>query len=269
MGFAVLTLASLSASFAASSTSTIDLLYGYYKAAGGRAQLEQLKSLKVSGNVDAYIKSQDGKTQTIVQSFELWLAQPHLVRFNIRSNDSELVRGWDGHFSWIVVPTEGGNREATLAPSETHEGLIYMASLFDNLYALEKKGFSFSAGSDEAIDGVSYRVLNFRHEGQGLRGVFLLDPKTNLPKFVRVYPRMAGKEHIGFAVLDDWKPVDGVLYPHKVKYSEDGADQFVMSVSAVRPNVTAPNFYFIMPGRDLQWLELEKARKKAAKADAR
>lgn len=248
---------------AAASKNTINLLYDYYKAMGGRPHLENLRTLKLSGKVDAVIRDAAGNAQTLIQDFELWLAQPSFVRFNIRTQETELVRGWDGHFSWIVIPSASGNRDASAAPAETHEGLLYLAAIFDNVYSLERKGFVFTAGPDETVDGVSYKVLSFKNARQGLKGSFMLDSKTLLPKYVRVFPHFGDRDHAGLAVLSDWRAVDGVMYPFRMAYSEDGTQQFTLMVEHVRPNVTAPNFYFVMPGRDVQWLELEKQRKKA------
>ena len=254
---------------AASDTrATIDLLYDYYKSAGGRAQLETLSSLKVSGKVDARMNLPDGKAQSVRQDFELWLAKPFLVRFNIRTPDSELIRGWDGYYSWIVMPDGNGGRRAIEAPVETHQGLLYLAVLFDNLYALERRGFSLNAAADETFEGVVYSVLRFRYEKQSLEGEFLFDKKTARPAVVRVYPFFNEKRHDGVARLSDWRQVDGIYYPFSVAYTEDGIAQFTLSVERVRPNVAAPSLYFVMPDKDVQWIQAERERKKAESAKA-
>jgi len=164
---AVLMLASGALKGAAMTSETINLLYDYYKAAGSRLQMEKVNTLKVSGKVIAFVKDQEGKEQEVNQEFELWLAKPFLVRFNIRNEGSELSRGWDGYYSWIMMPTPDGGRVVQEAPRETHEGLLYLAGLFDNFYSLELKGYAFSKGKDESFDGKTYTMLRFTQDKQG------------------------------------------------------------------------------------------------------
>jgi len=224
--------------------------------------LENLRSIKVSGKVEANLRGKDNTMGKVSQDFELWIANPFLVRFNIRSGETELVRGWDGYFSWIATPKEGAKRESKLSNPEMHEGLLYLACMFDNLYNLEQKGFLFASQRDETINGVAYAVLTFTNPAQNIRGAFLLDKQTSLPKYLRVYPHGQDRESEGLAVFSDWRDLDGVKIPFSVDYSENNVPQFTLSVSSVRQNIAAPSFYFVMPGKEITWLQNERQRKK-------
>lgn len=259
-----LALAGVCTAWATPDAAAINLLYDYYKGVGGRQNLENLRSLKVVGKVEATVRGKDGKPVQVSQDFELWIANPFLVRFNIRADETELARGWDGYFSWIATPGSGSKREAKPSPSEMHEGLLYLACMFDNLYALEQKGFEFSSQPDETVDGVVCAALAFKQPKQNIRGVYLFDKKTFLPKYLRVYPHSGENESRGLAVFSDWSEKDGVWFPAKVDYTENDIHQFTLSVSAVRQNVLAPSFYFVMPGKEVNWLQNERQRKKQA-----
>jgi hypothetical protein len=210
----------------------------HVEAIGGELRLQSLRSMRVDGYVEI-----DGRHV----SFTLLAQRPNRVRMETQADGHVLVQATDGvHPPWQMNPDEKPPRPRQLTGVEARD-FSADAEFDDPLVQPESKGYALDyAGEMEWNDRHVYRILVTRRLVDSY--YLLLDAETYF---------IVGKEAVrtldyGRAVkletcYEDFRPVSGVIMPHRIVVNADGKLLHETMLQRVEPNVPVPAGSFAMP----------------------
>lgn len=212
-----------------------DIARIHLEAIGGRERMATLTGLRISGYVLA-----GGKRVR----FTMIAARPDRVRLETQNNGRTLVNASDG----VEPPWEF---DTGTWPPRYHEMSEVAAKAFtadaefdDPLVAGEARGFVLEYGGEVMRNGQKLlRVLVTKK----MRETFFVfvDPETYFI-VLRTEERVAtgGRKRQVATHYDDFRPVDGVLLPHRVTLETDGRveQQMIMEKIETNPELSAETF---------------------------
>jgi hypothetical protein len=214
-----------------------ELVQLHREAMGGAARLEALVAMRAQGHVVA-----GGKTL----EFELLAQRPNCVRITMRGGDRTLVQGCDGaNPPWRWEP---GKAEPA-SPMKTAEGREFAADAeFDDpLASSADRGYRLDfAGRVAWRERQVARILVTRSD---MAPAFLLvDPDTFLIVARLTTRRLpSGRELEVETRYDRYRPVAGVLLPHRVETWVNGQRTGELVLTTVQSISPPPLETFAMP----------------------
>ena len=225
----------LLAAVSARADQAADIAQIHLEAIGGRTRIMALRGLRMSGVVVV------GERKL---RFTLIAARPDRVRLETENNGRTLVNASDGveppwEFDTGNWPPRYREMEAAAA-----RGFTADAEFDDPLVAGPARGFALDYAGEAEIDGKKYLRMLVTKD---LKTTFslLLDEETYFI-VMRVEERAtpAGRKRKIVTRYDDFRPVDGVLLPHRVTLLTDGRveQQMVMERIETNPETTAETF---------------------------
>lgn len=212
-----------------------DIAQIHLEAIGGRKRLEALQGLRMAGVVVVGEKR---------LRFTMICARPDRVRLETEQGGRTLVHASDGveppwEFDTGTWPPRYRDMDAAAA-----RGFTADAEFDDPLVAGPARGFALDYAGEMEVDGKKYlRVLVTK----SLVNTFalLIDEETYFI-MMRVEERTtpSGRKRKIVTRYDDFRPVEGVLLPHKVTLLTDGRieQQMIMEKIETNPEVTAETF---------------------------
>ena len=214
-----------------------DIAQIHLEAIGGRARIAALEGLRMSGVVVV------GAGEKRLR-FTLIAARPNRVRLETQNNGRTLINASDGvepawEFDTGNWPPRYHDMDATAA-----RGFTADAEFDDPLVAGPARGFAIDYAGETEVDG--HKMLRLLVT-KNLADTFtlLLDAETYFIT-LRVEDRTtaAGRKRKIVTRYDDFRPVDGVLLPHRVTLLTDGKveQQMIMERIETNPEMTAETF---------------------------
>ena len=212
-----------------------DIARIHLEAIGGRERIATLVGLRVSGYVMA-----GGKRVR----FTMIAARPDRVRLETQANGRTLVNASDGveppwEFDTGTWPPRYREMNETAAKAFTAD-----AEFDDPLVAGEARGFVLDFSGEVERDG--HKLLRVLVTKKLTETFFLLiDPDTY---FIvqRLEERVGagGRKRQIVTRYDDFRPVDGVLLPHRVTLETDGRveQQMIMEKIETNPELSPETF---------------------------
>jgi hypothetical protein len=210
----------------------------HLEAIGGAERMAALKSLRFTGLVVVGNKR---------MKFTMIAARPDRIRLETEAEGRTLVHASDGvqppwEFDTGTWPPKFRDMDEANARSFTAD-----AEFDDPLIAGAKRGFALDfAGEVEVGQRKLLRILVTRN----LRDTFsvLLDPETYFI-VMRVDDRTttAGRKRQIVTRYDDFRPVDGVLLPHRVTLLTDNRVEQQMLMERVETNLAVRPEMFTRP----------------------
>jgi hypothetical protein len=231
-------LALLAAPFLARADMATDIARIHLEAIGGPERMAALKSLRVSGLVQVGEKR---------MKFRMIAARPDRVRLETESDGRTLVHASDGveppwEFDTGTWPPKFRDMSESAA-----RGFVADAEFDDPLVAGPARGFVLDYAGEIEVGGKKLlRILVTRN----LRDSFsvLLDPATYFI-VMRVDERTTagGRKRQIVTRYDDFRPVDGVLLPHRVTLVTDGRVEQQMLMERIDSNPEVKPELFTRP----------------------
>lgn len=202
---------------------------------GGQERIDALTALRASGVVTT-----GGKRVR----FTMIAARPNRLRLETGAEGRTLVQGSDG----VGAPwkLDSGVQPLRYVPMAEGEGRVFAADAeFDDpLVAGAARGYGFDyAGEVDAGSRKLVRVLVTRKQKETFS--VLVDPETYLIVARVEHRQSAGGRRLEITTrYDDYRPVRGVLLPHRVAVLMEGKVVQVTVIEAVEANpvVTAETF---------------------------
>jgi hypothetical protein len=215
-----------------------DLIRIHAEALGGRDRIAALKSIRATGMVES-----GGKQMR----FTMIAARPDRVRVETVNNGRTLVQVSDGRNPpWEFDTGDWPPVYRTMAPAaaKTFAG---DAEFDDPLIAGDARGYSFDYAGEVDVEGKKLpRILVTRNLTETF--ALLLDPATYLI-VRRVDERknpLGGLSHV-VTYFADYRPVQGVLVPHRVALVVDGQIRQKTQIETIQPNPTITDETFARP----------------------
>lgn len=212
-----------------------DLVRIHTEAVGGREKVDALKAFKATG----ITRSERGDLR-----FIMWAARPNLFRIEITSGDRTIFQAWDG------------KREPWLADSKTRQVAVMRGERALDLKAEAEFDDPMLAGADRNVT-LDYSGV-VEEDGRKLIKVFVtqnftensyvyLDPATYLIVRRDLMRRRAKREVIVRTDYHDFRPVSGVLLPHRMVVSQEGTKLHETIIEKIEPNPFVPRGIFDLP----------------------
>lgn len=183
-----------------------DVIARHVEAKGGAERLAALTTLEAHGTYTAF--SEPGP-------FTLRRARPAAVRFDYRMLGEAVIDAFDGDSGWSHNPLAGADWPLPLTPAEV-PAMTAFAGFDLPLVGYREKGHEVELAGREDFDGIdAWRIEVKRAEG--FEETWFLDADTYLE--VGWLGPMAdfGQPVQGKSFFDDFRPVAGVLLPHRVE----------------------------------------------------
>lgn len=215
-----------------------DLARIHLEAIGGRERVAALTALRATGQVTA------GKRQV---RFTLVAARPDRVRLETEAGVRMLVQGYDGaeppwEFDTGTWPPKYRDMAESVAKT-----FVADAEFDDPLIAGEARGYTFDyAGEVETEKRKLLRLLVTRKFTDTFS--LLLDPQTFFI-VMRAEDRTtaAGRKTQVVTYYDDFRPVGGVLLPHKITVTTEGRIMQETKILRIEANPTLNEDTFSRP----------------------
>jgi len=215
-----------------------DIARIHLEAIGGRARLAALVGLRVSGIVVL------GQRRV---RFTMMAARPNRVRLETEDGGRTLVNASNGveppwEFDTGKWPPRYRDMEESAA-----RGFTADAEFDDPLVAGPARGFTLDYGGEVEVDGRKLlRVLVTRKLTESFS--VLVDEETYFI-VLRVEARTTagGRKRQIVTRYDDFRPVEGVLLPHRVTLEADGQVQQQMTMERIEANPEVTDETFTRP----------------------
>ena len=224
-------------------------------ARGGASRWAAIKTMSISGKLDAGRERRDGgtvggmtsspkqarldaraaalaaaksarqsDTKVIQLPYRVDFQRPTLMRAEVDFKGQTAVQVWDGASGWKLRPFIGRNE---LEPFTAEEMRIARSQqeLDGPLINYRSKGVKVASDGTERVEGHDcYRLKLTLKDGESRR--LWVDAKTFLEVKAEDQPRhFNGKDRMVYTVFDDWRPVQGLQVAHKLETRVEGVPQ--------------------------------------------
>jgi hypothetical protein len=204
-----------------------DLIRIHIEALGGKDRVAALAAVRATGQTYA-----GGKRMRFTEI----AARPDRVRLETAQGGRTLVQVTDGvHPPWEIDTAKWPPRYRDIEPSVA-KTFAADAEYDDPLVAGPARGFTIETGGDMMVDGKRLiRLVVTRKLAETF--MLLLDPDTYfIEKRVETRPNpLGGVSHV-LTEFSDYRPVDGVLLPHRVRLIIDGKLIQETKFESIEPN---------------------------------
>lgn len=215
----------------------------HVEAIGGEARLAQLQSLRARGHV---------RIEERYLQFTLLAERPNRVRMETHTLDHVLVQATDGvNPPWQVDPRQDPPRPKIITGAEARE-FSADAEFDDPLVNYAERGYTLDFAGEQEWEGrPAIRLLVTRRLVDSY--YLFIDPDTFFIVGKQAVRRLDyGREVKLETFYRDFRPVAGVILPHRILVNADGKFLHETVIQKVEPNVPVPPDSFTMPGRDMQ-----------------
>lgn len=212
---------------------TGDVVKVHVEASGGRAAVDAFKALKATG----VTRNDSGELR-----FILWAARPNRIRTEVTAGGRVIAQGWDG----IGEPwtADSKTRKIGLLRGTAAEEFKADAQFDDPLLAGPEQRVSLEFEGEVEVDGRQLIKIIAMQNLTSMSFVYV-DPVSFL-----VVKRDSVRRRTGETVVvvrtdySDFKPVAGVMLPHRMVVSVDGKRLNETVIETIEPNPKLPENIF-------------------------
>jgi hypothetical protein len=214
-----------------------EILEKYTAAVGGQTAIERVTSYRAKGRFTTSLFTETG-------TYEVWSKHPNKTLTVIQfPRAGTLKKGFDGETRWVQTPSATANDEGSSGMADVEKDAdIYGAGRIKNLY--ESMRFEGKA----RLNGRDVNVI----EGKPVKGPaekLLFDAQTGLLLRWDMVRRDPKRGNIFVKVtLDDYRDVDGVKAPFKVRFAFESFD-LRLTIDELQHNVPLEDAMFQKPTR--------------------
>ena len=206
------------------------------EAKGGAEKLKSVSSVKITGR----LSMQGGEAPMVV-----YAKRPNLLRQELNVPAGKAVTGFDGTTAWVIPPGGSVAREVT---GPQAEGMRSSAEFDTPLLDYAAKGYKVAlVGKEKVRDAEAHHLTLTRKDGKVEH--YYIDTRSGLElKRAAEVDAGAGKQMLE-SELSNYKSVDGMMIPHSVKQTVNGAPVMEMTIDKLEFNTAVDNGLFRMPGK--------------------
>ena len=211
------------------------ILERYTEAVGGRAAIEGVTSYKAEGTFASSVVREQG-------SFKVWGKDPHKTLSVIEfPRLGALKKGFNGETRWVQTPAGTFSDESPTQMAEVEQDAeVYRAGKIRNLYqSMILEGKARLSGRDVYVvegkpaKGPAEKLFFDTESGLLLRWDMVRNKPQRGNIFVKVH-------------LDDYREVDGVKVPFKVRFAFESLD-ITLRVAELKHNIPIDDALFEKP----------------------
>lgn len=213
-----------------------DLAHIHAEAVGGRERVQALRGLKASG----VTRSGEG----IETRFRLWAERPARIRIEITLGERTIVQAWDGEGEpWTADSRTQG---VSWMAGDIAEAFKAEAEFDDPLLAGPGRQVALDYGGVVDLEGEKRIKIMVTQNFTEVSFVYL-DPASYLIVRRDTVRRMRGREAILRTDYSDFRPVEGVLLPHRLVVTNAGKRLRETVIARMEANPAVPAGLFKVP----------------------
>ena len=216
----------------------IDEIFSRYtEAVGGQAAIDRVTTYKTSGSFETSLAPVRG-------TFEAWGKNPNKSMSLIRFPRGEVKKGFDGETRWLQTPAGTFSEPGATEMSEVErDAEIYRAGKIKNLYQ------DLKLENRARLTGREVYVVEGK-PAQGPAEKLYFDTNTGLLLRWDMVRKNAKGGHVFVKVhLDDYRDVDGLKVPFKVRFAFESFD-LTMRIDELQHNIEIDDAIFKKPSGD-------------------
>lgn len=213
-----------------------DVLAKMIDAGGGRKNLEKIKDMTMTGDIELVSMGMSG-------SLTMYSKEPNKLRMDIEIMGMVITQAYDGETAWWINPQTGASEELS---GDQADELKRNAMGNDTLLNPAKYGITYTLKGKETTDGVECFVLEQTHS-DGYTVTLYINSETYLPyKTKATTMGQMGVEVEAESFPTDYKKVDGMMIPHSLRVMQDGEEFMTMTFTEVTVNTGIEDSFFKM-----------------------
>jgi hypothetical protein len=211
------------------------VLTRYVDAMGGRAALQKLISMRLTGT----ITDQRGQKQALV----VLKKKPNFVRLTLEAGNIRFVQAYNGKVAW--TSRESGDRFQCVAMTgETAGGFIREAPITNALVDRNRPGVKLEMAEEVTIVGIPcYQVIVSHEDGSSM--AHYISKESFLEH--RIVQRNAEGEIVSELVPSKFELMNGVTFAMRTQRIVDGKPASTIDIEAVDINFGLLNTAFNPP----------------------
>lgn len=209
-----------------------DLMDGFVKATGGEQLHRKFKTRVAKGTMTA--------PGGINGPLSIYQKAPNFLVLEADLQGLKIEMGTDGKVAWEINPLTG----AKLKTGDARDSAIREANFYADVEWRKIYKSAKTVGEEKVKDVPCYKVELITHGGKTVTKY--LDKDKGL--IVKIVASLEGPEGKIQAenFIEDYKKVDGLLYPHKIETRAAGQN-LVISLTKVEHDVDIPEGRFAIP----------------------
>ncbi len=219
------------------SSQTLDeILKEMIQAQGGKAAIEKIKDMKVTGTIEV-------PQQGLSVSFTQFKKEPDKRRIEMKVMGTVQVQGFDGKIAWEIDPQTG---KALEIPGEDAIDIKRGSLALQWILNPKKYGISLVFKGREKIEGKFYLVLE-QVFSDGGEVILYIDPETYLTFMIK--SKMLDEMMIEVETetyLSDYKSIKGYVMAHEMISYLRGKEYMRIIFDKVKLNTGLPDHLFLM-----------------------
>src|SRR5216683_462623 len=239
-----LLLALFAVSGAARAITVDELLAKNLAARGGAANVQKLKTLRLTGR--AVFAGMARRGATIETAWAQMQERPGKIRSEVTRQGLTAVQAWNGKEGWKLTPFRG-RREPERASQDDARALAQDADIEGQLISWREKGSRVEYLGVEDVDGTPAHKLRVALKDGDVQYVFL-DPDAFLEIRIVNERRVRGSEQVTEADLGAYGQVAGVWIPTSINQGRKGGPKTAhFTVEKAEANLTVDDRMFEYP----------------------
>src|SRR5216683_6059562 len=239
-----LLLALFAVSGAARAITVDELLAKNLAARGGAANVQKLKTLRLTGR--AVFAGMARRGATIETAWAQVQKRPGKIRSEVTRQGLTAVQAWNGKEGWKLTPFRG-RREPERASQDDARALAQDADIEGQLISWREKGSRVEYLGVEDVDGTPAHKLRVALKDGDVQYVFL-DPDAFLEIRIVNERRVRGSEQVTEADLGAYGQVAGVWIPTSINQGRKGGPRTAhFTVEKAEANGTVDDRMFEYP----------------------
>ncbi len=230
--------------FVASSTiaqSVDEIIDNHFKAMGGKDKFANLKSIKMTGNLDI---GPDMKAP-----FTIYLKDGNKFLFTMELQGMKMMQALTVDSGWFIQPWGGKTDPERMSPDQIKDGKDQAEQMLGGpLLDYKKKGNTVEYLGKEDMEGTDTYKLKVTKKSGDVSYIFL-DATTYFQLKETSKHKFQDKEVEGASIHSNYKSVDGLMFPFTMeeRSSADASQGQAMNVDKIEVNIPIDESMFKMP----------------------
>lgn len=217
------------------------LIESNLEARGGKDKLDNLETARITGTM-----TMGGGQMTAPFTWE-WKA-PNKLRMEFTFQGMTGIQAYNGETGWQVMPFMGKTEPEKMS-EEDAATLEEQADFRGPFYNPEDRGYTLEFMGTAEVEGTpTYKVKVTQKDGD--ESYLYLDQEYFLEIKSESKSEIQGQEVAVSSAIGDYKPVGGILIPHSMDQTMEGAPAGqgqTITFETVELNVELPDEHFQMP----------------------
>jgi len=215
-----------------------EIIAKHEKAMGGKDKIKAVQSERVTGKMVM--------GQGMEAPFTMEMARPDKMRMEFTVQGMTGVQAFDGKTGWSVMPFMG-KTDPEAAPEEESKKMQEQGNMDGLLMDYKDFGRTVELVGKEDLEGTPVYKLKVTQKSGDVVYIYI-DAENFMLLKQTGKTKVRGQEIESEMIFGDFKPVDGLVFPHSIEQKVTGMPGgMVMTVSKIELNPGVADSRFTMP----------------------